>query len=417
MMRKRHEDLTAWDMTIKGLWHLHRATQHDFSEALALLEDATRVDPGFALPWSVIAQARFEQALKGWKGGRVVGAREALRGVLEAASISVELDPASWMGHALMGAAELWTNLSVPRARLHAEKAIELNPSASMAHHFSGCISGFAGDLKGAIETQNNVYRVDPRYGHAEVVEADLGLWHLLEGDLERAAEHLQRSIGVDPSNLRARQRQIVLAGLAGDAALAREAFRALEELGGTMDEQYLAASYPFQDREARRDVPRGTPGGGEAALQSLSRPPAEALEQLPLSPAGLRTPCLPRGDRHRLLSETDMSKPADLVQGTLDLLLLKILALEPLNGWAISLRLRAISGGVLQVSEGSLYPALHKLEQEGWITAEWKQTENNRRAKFYSLTRLGRRELESEKANWHRLSTAISHVVQLSEA
>jgi len=116
------------------------------------------------------------------------------------------------------------------------------------------------------------------------------------------------------------------------------------------------------------------------------------------------------------LLSETDMSKPNDLVQGTLDLLLLKILALEPLHGWAISLRLRSISGDVLQVSEGSLYPALHKLEQEGWITAEWKQTENNRRAKFYSLTRLGRRQLESETANWQRLSTAISNVVRLSE-
>jgi PadR family transcriptional regulator, regulatory protein PadR len=116
------------------------------------------------------------------------------------------------------------------------------------------------------------------------------------------------------------------------------------------------------------------------------------------------------------LLSETDMSKPNDLVQGTLDLLLLKILALEPMHGWAISLRLKSISGDVLQVSEGSLYPALHKLEQEGWITAEWKQTENNRRAKFYSLTRLGRRQLESETANWQRLSTAISNVVQLSE-
>jgi PadR family transcriptional regulator PadR len=110
------------------------------------------------------------------------------------------------------------------------------------------------------------------------------------------------------------------------------------------------------------------------------------------------------------------MSKPNDLVQGTLDLLLLKILALEPLHGWAISLRLRAISGDVLQVSEGSLYPALHKLEHEGWIAAEWKQTENNRRAKFYSLTRLGKRQLEREAANWERLSTAISHVVQLSE-
>jgi len=111
------------------------------------------------------------------------------------------------------------------------------------------------------------------------------------------------------------------------------------------------------------------------------------------------------------------MSKPNDLVQGTLDLLLLKMLALEPLNGWAISLRLKSISGDVLQVSEGSLYPALHKLEQEGWITAEWKQTENNRRAKFYSLTHLGRKQLESEASNWQRLSSAISHVIQLSEA
>jgi transcriptional regulator len=111
------------------------------------------------------------------------------------------------------------------------------------------------------------------------------------------------------------------------------------------------------------------------------------------------------------------MSKPSDLVQGTLDLLLLKILALEPLNGFAISQRLKQISGDVLQVSDGSLYPALHKLEQEGWITAEWKLSENNRRAKFYSLTRLGRRQLEREAGNWNRLSAAISHVVKLEEA
>lgn len=111
------------------------------------------------------------------------------------------------------------------------------------------------------------------------------------------------------------------------------------------------------------------------------------------------------------------MSKPNDLVLGTLDLLLLKILALQPLHGWAIGLRLRSISNDVLQVSEGSLYPALHKLEQEGWISSEWKQTENNRRAKFYSLTRLGRKQLATEAANWQRLSAAITHVVQLSEA
>jgi PadR family transcriptional regulator, regulatory protein PadR len=110
------------------------------------------------------------------------------------------------------------------------------------------------------------------------------------------------------------------------------------------------------------------------------------------------------------------MSKPSDLVQGTLDLLLLKILALEPLHGWAIGQRLKQVSGEVLQVSDGSLYPALHKLEQQGWITAEWKPSENNRRAKFYSLTRLGRRRLGKEAANWDRLSTAISGVVRLEE-
>ena len=111
------------------------------------------------------------------------------------------------------------------------------------------------------------------------------------------------------------------------------------------------------------------------------------------------------------------MSKPADFVQGTLDVLVLKIVALEPLHGWAISQRLKQISGDVLQVSEGSLYPALHKLEQEGWITAEWKATESNRRAKFYSLTRLGRKHLDRETANWDRLSAAVSHVLRRREA
>jgi transcriptional regulator len=110
------------------------------------------------------------------------------------------------------------------------------------------------------------------------------------------------------------------------------------------------------------------------------------------------------------------MSKPTDLVQGTLDLLVLKILDLQPLHGWALSQRLKQVSSHVLEVSDGSLYPALHKLEQQGWIQAEWKPSENNRRAKFYSLTRLGRRHLEREAANWERISTAISGVMRLKE-
>jgi PadR family transcriptional regulator PadR len=108
------------------------------------------------------------------------------------------------------------------------------------------------------------------------------------------------------------------------------------------------------------------------------------------------------------------MSKPSDLVQGTLDLLILKMLGLEPMHGWAISQRLSQISSDVLRVSEGALYSALHKLEHEGWITAEWKPSENNRRAKYYSLTRTGRKQLDVETANWTRLSDAITHVVQL---
>ena len=111
------------------------------------------------------------------------------------------------------------------------------------------------------------------------------------------------------------------------------------------------------------------------------------------------------------------MSKPSDLVQGTLDMLILKILALEPLNGWAISQRLKQISSDVLSVSDGSLYPALHKLEHRGWIRAQWKSSENNRRAKCYSLTRFGRKQLETETANWNRVSSAISGIVRLKEA
>lgn len=107
------------------------------------------------------------------------------------------------------------------------------------------------------------------------------------------------------------------------------------------------------------------------------------------------------------------MSRPADLVQGTLDLLLLKVLALEPLHGWAIAQRLASMSNDQLKVSQGSLYPALHKLEQQGWIEAEWAPSENNRRAKFYQLTKAGRRALEKEAAEWERLSSAISLVVR----
>ena len=107
------------------------------------------------------------------------------------------------------------------------------------------------------------------------------------------------------------------------------------------------------------------------------------------------------------------MGKPSDLVQGTLDLLILKILSLEPKHGWAIAKRIQQTSGEVLQVQQGSLDPALHRLEQKAWIKAKWTETETGRQAKFYSLTTAGRKQLEKESANWSRLSAAINLVVQ----
>jgi PadR family transcriptional regulator, regulatory protein PadR len=107
------------------------------------------------------------------------------------------------------------------------------------------------------------------------------------------------------------------------------------------------------------------------------------------------------------------VSKPTDLVQGTLDLLILRVIALEPMHGWAIAHRIRLMSNDELRVGQGSLYPALHKLEQQGWIEAEWAASENNRRAKYYKLTTAGRKALKAETAQWERLSTAISLVVR----
>jgi transcriptional regulator len=107
------------------------------------------------------------------------------------------------------------------------------------------------------------------------------------------------------------------------------------------------------------------------------------------------------------------MSKPTDLVQGTLHLLILRTVALEPMHGWAIAQRIRQMSNEQLRVGQSALYPALHKLEQQGLIEAEWASSENNRRAKYYKLTAAGRKALKTETATWERLSTAISLVVK----
>jgi PadR family transcriptional regulator, regulatory protein PadR len=107
------------------------------------------------------------------------------------------------------------------------------------------------------------------------------------------------------------------------------------------------------------------------------------------------------------------MLPSTDLLQGTLDLLILKTLALEPMHGWGIALRIQQLSKLALQIGQGSLYPALHRLEYKGWLQVEWATTENNRRPKFYSLTRAGKKQLQAELANWERISTGIALVLE----
>lgn len=107
------------------------------------------------------------------------------------------------------------------------------------------------------------------------------------------------------------------------------------------------------------------------------------------------------------------MPKPSDLLQGTLDLLILKTIAREPVHGWGIAKRIQNLSGDVLAVGQGSLYPALHRLEQQGWVRAEWRESELGRSAKFYALTPQGRKQLQRELDSWSRLSSAVALLIQ----
>lgn len=125
------------------------------------------------------------------------------------------------------------------------------------------------------------------------------------------------------------------------------------------------------------------------------------------------RRPCVVLTIYNQSVDSHSMGKPSDLVQGTLDLLILKTISLEPKHGWAIAKRIQQISNEVLQVQQGSLYPALHRLEQQGWVRAKWAEADSGRQAKFYSLTAAGRAQLTIEKENWSRLSGAINLIVE----
>ncbi len=244
IQRKMPEDMTAWDMAWRALWHAHRRTQADYDEGERLAGEAARLDPAWGYPHALVAFIRFQRAMTGWSRSN---ARTAFRETHEAAKVALAADDRSWMAHALAGVGELWNNLDYDRSLAHLDRAVELNPSASYTYHFSGCVSGFAGNLDAAAAHQGKIGRVDPAYPYISVVESDLALWSMLGGNMDAARRHLARARAADPTYPRAVQREIALHGLTGDRAAAAEAIGRLAKLG-SFDKAYFEASYPFRD-------------------------------------------------------------------------------------------------------------------------------------------------------------------------
>jgi len=250
ILRKPPEDFTAWDHTLKALALLNRPNQDDFAEALEQLRSATALDPALPMSWNLISLIHFETALKGWVGGNLGSVEQLFDDMLAAARRAIDIDPSNWMGHSLASAGELWAMGAYGKARFHAEQALDLNPSAAMAQHFSGCIFGFGGDLEAAVAVQSQVFRVDPKFLHGDVVDADLGLWSLLREDLDGARMHLDRALAENPNNLRALQREVALCGRLGERRRGQAALERLEAIGGPLTGAYIASSYPFQRAE-----------------------------------------------------------------------------------------------------------------------------------------------------------------------
>jgi TolB-like protein/Tfp pilus assembly protein PilF len=247
VLRKASEDVNAWDLAMRAKWHAFRGEPGDFEKAERLASEAATREPAWYLPYTLVAQCRFQRAMTDFSGS---DARTAFSGTLAAARQALEIDRGAWLAHALTGVGELWTNQNHDLALQHVHHAIALNPSAAQTYHFGGCISGFSGDPRVARRHQGRIEKLDTAYPYAAVVESDLGLWHLLEGDLDAADDHLARAEALDPRYPRALHRRISLSGHQGRRDEARRAENRLRELGLPLDRDALMISYPF--REAR---------------------------------------------------------------------------------------------------------------------------------------------------------------------
>lgn len=248
-LRKPESELTSWELAMRASWMIRSGGATDFTEAERLAEAAADLRPDWGLPYSLIAVARFQRAMRSFSAA---DSRTAFAGTLEAARRALEIDDRAWIAHALCGVGELWTNHNHERALRHVNRAIELNPSASMNYHFGGCVAGFSGDLETARKHQERLLRMDSVYPYTAVIEADLGLWHLLEAQHDAAEERLTRAHRWDPGYGRALQRMVSLYGLRGERDQALAAARKLSDLGLPLDLQTIMASYPFRRSEDR---------------------------------------------------------------------------------------------------------------------------------------------------------------------
>lgn len=246
-MNKPTADLDAWELAMRATWLLTRGDRAGYPEAEELAMRSAELAPGWVRPYTLIAVARFQQAMTGFS---TADSSQAFASTLDAAKDALAIDHNAWIAHALAGVGELWTHRNHERALLHVERAIALNPSASVNYHFGGCITGFSGDPTQARRYQERLFRVDPVYPYRAVIEADLGLWHMLDAEFENADDRLTRSETWDPSYGRALQRRIALAGLQGKRDVARAAAARLSDLGLALDLDVITASYPFRKPE-----------------------------------------------------------------------------------------------------------------------------------------------------------------------
>lgn len=249
ILRKSAEDWTAWDLAMRARWCLHRGGDTAFGEAIRLAEAAAERSPAWYLPYALIAFVRFQRAMRSFSAA---DATTAFADTLAAAERALAVDRGSWLAHALTGVGQLWCHRRHDRALHHVHRAIQLNPSACWNYHFGGCITGFAGDPEAAARLQERIFRIDPAYPYTAVIEADLGLWSLVQDDLATAERRLDRAVAWDPRYGRAWQRRVALSGLKDDRDAARTALARLVELGTPLEREQIVTSYPFREPAQR---------------------------------------------------------------------------------------------------------------------------------------------------------------------